>query len=165
MGLKPVIRRVFAPKGRRPVVKVNHRYEWLYALGFVHPESGRSLWYLLPVLNAVTFGLALTNFAQSLRISSGKRVLLVLDNAPWHKAKGLVVPPGVQLVFQPPYSPEVQPSEHLWGMVDEVVVNQNFRSLKALQRSVSAQCVRLMADLVRVRKATLFQWWPRAVSR
>jgi len=43
----------------------------------------------------------------------GKRVLLVLDNASWHKTKRLtwhhIVP-----VFLPPYSPDLNPIERLW---------------------------------------------------
>lgn len=29
LGLKPVLRRVWAKRGHRPVVRVYHRYEWL----------------------------------------------------------------------------------------------------------------------------------------
>ena len=38
LGLKPVIRRVWALRGQRPVAKVKRRYEWLYLYGFVRPE-------------------------------------------------------------------------------------------------------------------------------
>ena len=30
LGLRPVLRRVWALRGRRPVVPVYHRYQWLY---------------------------------------------------------------------------------------------------------------------------------------
>ena len=165
VGLKPIIRRVYAPCGRRPVVKVNHRFEWVYVVAFVHPESGRSIWYLLPVLNTVSFQAVLENFAagvlESGQPGGSKRILLVVDRAGWHTSKKLRVPDGIELVFQPAYSPEVQPSERLWVLSDEVLTNRCFASLGVLMARLSEQCVRLMADLERVRASTLFWWWPR----
>ncbi len=40
VGLKPIVRRVWAKRGERPVVVVHPRYEWTYVYGFVRPESG-----------------------------------------------------------------------------------------------------------------------------
>jgi transposase len=146
-------------------VNVHHRFQWLYVVAFVHPESGRSLWYLLPVLNTSAFQAVLENFASSVLKPSqqgcSKRVLLVLDRAGWHTSQDLRVPDGIELVFQPAYSPEVQPAERLWGLTDEVLANQCFRSLSSLTVRLSEQCVRLMVDVQRVRAATLFWWWPR----
>ena len=160
-----MIRRVYAPRGRQPVVKVNHRFEWVYVVAFVHPESGRSIWYLLPVLNTVSFQAVLENFAasefESGQLGGSKRILLVVDRAGWHTSKDLRVPDGIELVFQPAYSPEVQPSERLWVLSDEVLTNRCFSSLGVLMARLSEQCVRLMADLERVRASTLFWWWPR----
>jgi hypothetical protein len=46
LGLKPVLRRIWSRRGERPHATVHHRYRWLYLSGFVHPASGRVLWYL-----------------------------------------------------------------------------------------------------------------------
>ena len=147
------------------MVKVNHRFEWVYVVAFVHPESGRSIWYLLPVLNTKAFQAVLDDFAVTALEPSqpgrSKRILLVLDRAGWHTSQKLRVPDGIELIFQPAYSPEVQPSERLWVLSDEVLVNRCFGSLSVLMARLSEQCVRLMADLGRVRAATLFWWWPR----
>ena len=147
------------------MVKVNHRFEWLYVVAFVHPQSGRSIWYLLPVLNTKAFQAVLDDFAVSVLEPSqpgrSKRILLVVDRAGWHTSKNLRVPDGIELIFQPAYSPEVQPSERLWVLSDELLTNRCFGSLGVLMARLSEQCVRLMADLKRVRAATLFWWWPR----
>jgi hypothetical protein len=37
LGLKPIIRRVWAPKGERPIALGHHRYQWLYVTAFVQP--------------------------------------------------------------------------------------------------------------------------------
>ena len=44
IGLKPILRRVWAPKGERPIALGHHRYEWLYVWGFVEPASGATVW-------------------------------------------------------------------------------------------------------------------------
>jgi transposase len=41
-------------------------------------------------------------------------VIMVMDQAGWHIAAGLEVPPNMRLVFLPPYSPEINPAEHIW---------------------------------------------------
>lgn len=134
-------------------------------MAFVHPESGRSIWYLLPVLNTKAFQVVLDDFAATAfepnESGRSKRILLVLDRAGWHTSKNLRIPDGIELVFQPAYSPEVQPSERLWVLSDEGLTNRCFGSLGVLMARLSEQCVRLMADLERVRAATLFWWWPR----
>src|SRR5215204_2173957 len=40
LGLKPILRRVWAPKGQRPIALGHHRYKWLYVTAFVQPTSG-----------------------------------------------------------------------------------------------------------------------------
>ena len=42
IGLKPITRGVWAPKGERPIALGHHRYEWLYIYGFVEPTTGRT---------------------------------------------------------------------------------------------------------------------------
>jgi hypothetical protein len=63
LGLKPVTRCVWAIKGSRPTGVVNHRFEWLYVYGFVEPETGRTYFLLLPVVNVEVMNLALEHFA------------------------------------------------------------------------------------------------------
>src|SRR3712207_6719727 len=55
LGLKPLIRRVWAPKGKRPAAKTKRRYEWLYVYGFVNPKTGQLYWLILPKVNVEVF--------------------------------------------------------------------------------------------------------------
>jgi hypothetical protein len=45
-GRKPILRRVWAPKGQRAVVTISPRYRWRSLCGYVHPASGRTQWHL-----------------------------------------------------------------------------------------------------------------------
>jgi transposase len=160
IGLIPCLRRVWAPKGQRPIVKVQTRYEWLYLYAFVRPQTGETVWYILPELSTIAFQIVLDNFAKARAASDTKHLLLVLDQAPWHTSKALTLPHGLERILQPSYSPELQPAEHLWQLSDEPLVNRSFTSLDDLQTALSQQCVELINDLTRVKAHTLFHWWP-----
>ena len=62
------------------------------------------------------------------------------------------------LVFLPPYSPELQPAERLWPLVDEPVANQHFATLADLD---AVRCRRL--DTTTIRPHTAFHWWPKPI--
>src|SRR5690242_18045049 len=64
IGLKPILRRVWARKGTRVRAVVRQRYQWMYLYGFVQPESGKTSWLLMPTVNVQAFSLALSAFAQ-----------------------------------------------------------------------------------------------------
>ena len=92
-----------------------------------------------------------------------RSIVLVLDNAGWHGPEGLVVPDGISLVFLPPYSPELQPAEHLWPLVDEPVANRHFATLADLEAVVAERCRRLEAAALQPH--TDLHWWPRPATR
>ena len=41
-------------------------------------------------------------------------IVLVGDNASWHKSKTLTVPDNINLQFIPPFTPEMNPIEQVW---------------------------------------------------
>ncbi|WP_234559209.1 transposase, partial [Thermus tengchongensis] len=56
------------------------------------------------------------------------------------------VPEGVRLVFLPPYSPELQPVERVWPLVNEAVANRYFADLEALMEAVEGRWLVLQGD-------------------
>jgi transposase len=161
LGLLPVVRRVWAPRGRRPTAWVRRRYQWLYAYGFVRPRTGQSWWCLLPTVSLEAMGLALAEFARDEGIGPTKRAVLALDRAGWHASPELAVPEGVHLAFLPPASPELQPAERLWPLLDEPVANRAFADLGELEAILVERCRTLMGDRPTVKAHTRFRWWPR----
>src|SRR5438105_4081623 len=55
IGLKPILRRVWALKGTAVRAIVSPHYQWMYVYAFVNPESGRTSWLLLPTVNTEAF--------------------------------------------------------------------------------------------------------------
>jgi len=160
IGLKPIVRRVWAPKGERPIALGHHRYEWLYVWGFVEPATGATVWNVSNTVCKELFEAILADFAKSAGAGTDKRIVLQLDGAGWHGPENLAVPDGIRLVFQPSHSPELQPAEHLWEFVDEPLANTHFESIEALEMAVSRRCIELIAQRDAIRADTLFHWWP-----
>ncbi|WP_201387753.1 IS630 family transposase [Ktedonobacter sp. SOSP1-52] len=160
IGLKPVLRRVWARKGSRVRAVVRHRYQWMHLYGFVEPQSGKTSWLLMPTVNTAAFSLALAAFAQEQGAGPDKRILLVLDQAGWHKSGDLVIPEGLHLLFLPSHSPELQPAERLWPLSNEPLANRVFSSLDELEDVQVARCRWLQAHPEMIRGRTSFHWWP-----
>jgi len=79
VGLKPVIRRIWAQKGHHPIICVQQRYEWLYVYAFLLPETGASHWWLFPSVNVEIFSVALAHFAQAVGVGPKRQIILVQD--------------------------------------------------------------------------------------
>ena len=145
IGLKPILRRVWAPRGERPIAPRHHRFEWLYVTAFVSPATGESFWYLSTGVGKELFEDTLALFAREAGAGRDRIIILVLDGAGWH-TEPLAVPEGIRLVYLPPYTPELQPAETLWTHVDEPIVNRHFDTHADLDAAVAEQCVALNAD-------------------
>ena len=161
LGLLPVVRRVWAPQGQRPIAWVRRRYEWVYVYAFVRPTTGQSWWAILPTVSIDAMTAALAAFAADERIDADHRAVLVVDGAGWHTSPKLVLPAGIDLVSLPPASPELQPVERVWGILDEPVANRTFADLDALEEVLITRCQTLRADRPTVKAHTKFHWWPR----
>jgi transposase len=159
IGLKPILRRVWAPKGERPIALGHHRYKWLYVTAFVQPTSGETFWYISNGVSKPFFAGLLALFAREAGAGRERIIVLGLDSAGWHTAPNLAVPEGIRLAYLPPYSPELQPAEHLWPVLDEPLANQYFETLADLERVVADRCRSLDGDPLSL--GTNFHWWPK----
>lgn len=165
IGLKPLLRRIWAPIGQRPIAPVQHRYAWRYLIGFVHPASGRTLFHLATSVSIALFEAELAAFARQAGASPTKQIVLVLDRAGWHASQRLRVPDHIHLLFLPPYSPELQPAEHLWPLTNAPLINRHFATIEDLEEAQLAHCAALQRQPERIRSTTLFHWWPHRLRK
>lgn len=152
-------RKVWSRKGERPVAVVHPRYKWFYVCTFVEPERGENLSLLVDGIDTEVMSWCLRELKAWL--GEGVEAWVVLDRAGWHVSQRVEVPEGVRLVFLPPYSPELQPVERVWPLVNEAVANRYFRDVGEMMEAVAERCRVLGADPETIRRHTLFHWWPR----
>ena len=62
--------------------------------------------------------------------------------------------------YLPPYTPELQPAETLWTLIDEPIVNKHFETLADLDATVAERCIALNKDRELVKGPAGFHWWP-----
>ena len=87
-----------------------------------------------------------------------KKVLLVEDNAGWHRSNKVEEIEGITVEFLPPYSPELQPAERLWLLVDEPLVNQNFETIDEIEKILSSRCNTLTDMKQEIKNLTNYHW-------
>ena len=111
-GQQGTITRIWAPCGSRPRAVRQTKYEWIYVIGSVCPQTGKSSGLLSPYINTEVMNIYLQQFSREL--AEDVHAVLIWDQAGFHKTKALKIPKNITLIALPPYSPELNPVENLW---------------------------------------------------
>jgi len=164
VGFKPKLRRDWFPWWEIPIAPVYWRFEWFWLYGFVEPSSGESEWWLFDRVETPIMSCILEDFVKAQGIDEEHPALLVLDRAGWHTTEKLEIPPGLFLEFLPAYSPELQPAERLWPVLDEAIINRVFDTLENLKEVVCERCRQLIKQPDILRALTQFHWWPQQAT-
>lgn len=87
-----------------------------------------------------------------------KKVFLIEDNAGWHRSKKVKTHEGIIVDYLPPYSPELQPAERLWTLVDEPLVNEYFETIDQMEQVLVKRCNILSEMKEEIRNLTNYHW-------
>ena len=93
-------------------------------------------------------------------VDADHRAVLVVDQAGWHTSPRLVLPVGVDLAFLPPYSPELQPAERLWGPGRRGGRQPHLADLGQLQDALADRCRALERHRPALKARCHYHWWP-----
>jgi hypothetical protein len=149
-------RRCWAPRGLRPRVPAQIVREYTYAYAALSPHDGVMDSLVLPQVNAAAMSLFLEEVSSR---HSDEFILMVMDGAGWHKALDLVIPDNMHMVFLPPYSPELNPVEHLWEHIREKwFPNLVFRSMKGVEDRLVEALASLENSPATMASLTGFSW-------
>ena len=126
----------WAPRPIRPEVASQLIRQYIYLYGAVCPQDGTCVYLIMPTSNTECF----QNFLNVLsRRFARQDILLVLDGAPNHRSRDLVVPDNITLLFLPPYAPELNPKENLWDEIREKIFkNYALKSIDAVRTKLDA---------------------------
>lgn len=149
-------RKCWAPAPHRPLVPVALVREYTYAYAAVTPEDGALDWMIASKMDTLNMSAFLRHVALK---HSDEFVVMVLDGAPSHRSKELVVPENMALVGLPPYSPELNPAERLWDDIREKeFANRVFDSLGAAIAQVARGLKRLENSPASLQSLTGWEW-------
>lgn len=134
-GLQPCLGRGWARKGERVLTPVNPSCQNFYVYSGVAPFTGEAFSLFLPRVNTQMMNLYLGEMAG---VFPDKKIMLIWDQAGWHKSKSLKVPENIILKSLPPYSPELNPIEKLWQWLKKHVCrNRLFTDLTELMDTLA----------------------------
>jgi hypothetical protein len=146
--------RCWAPPGMRPHAPSQVVREYTYVYCAVAPTQGEMTSLILPEASTTMMNLFLEHVSQTF---SKYFIVMQVDGASWHHSNDLVVPSNMRLIAQPPYSPEVNPVEHVWDELREKYFgNQAFSSLDALIEVLCQGLNALTDNSARLRSLTGF---------
>ena len=149
-------RSCWAPLPLRPSVGSQVVREYVYAYVAVCPQDGQMTSMILPWVDAKLMSIFL---AHSSAQFPDEHCVMLLDGAGWHKANDLVVPANMTLVSLPPYSPELNPAEHVWEYIRENDIrNQVLPDLDRVMDLVESSLRRLHESPELLRSMVAFPW-------
>lgn len=88
------------------------KYDWLYVIGAVCPETGQTVGLISPNINTSIINVFFEQFIKEVR--PDVHVIMLWDKAGFHTSKELNTPENATIVPLPSYSPELNPVENLW---------------------------------------------------
>jgi hypothetical protein len=151
MGLHTIRRRKLTGFGIKPQVQVLWDFTYLWLYGAVEPLTGEGFFYEFTHLDTVCFEKFLEVFASEYPEDLH---IIQVDNGGFHNSLNLSLPENVILLFQPAYSPEVNPIERLWGYVKEQLKWLRFDQIEELRAAVQKELNKLTLEVT----ASLTGW-------
>ena len=123
------------PTGERTQVAVKLGFANFYLYSAVEPKTGEHFTLEIPYVNTNYMNVFLEEFSKQY---AGEDIILVMDGAGWHKSKNLQVPDNIEIIFLPPYSPELNPVERFWQNIKQnTIKNKVYKTLTSLKNSVA----------------------------
>jgi transposase len=140
----------------RPLVRKMISRQYTCVFGAVSPLDGQFDTLMLPQVNTAWMQVFLDEVA---RRHQDQNIVMVLDGAGWHTAHDLAVPANMRLLPLPPYSPELNPVEHLWDELREKSFhNRIFDSMDALEQHLCETLQTFEQDTARIRSICAWPW-------
>lgn len=133
-------------KGIKPVCPFHQVFKTLYLFGAFSPITGDRFLLEMPNCNSANFQIFLNEFSV---VFTDTYNVIVLDNGAFHKAKSLIIPENIGLLFLPPYSPELNPAENMWAAMKRKFTNKLHHTLDEVSEFITNVTETLSADSIK----------------
>jgi transposase len=155
-GLMTNTRRSWSKVGVRAILPHQQAFENHYLYSAVSPLSGDSfhLMGFEDIDSDVTFA-----FLRALKEKhQNEHVVIVWDNAPFHRRKDLHAIKGLTVIHLPSYSPELSPAERFFEELRRATANRVFDTLDEQEALIAAAINRLAVDSEGMQKLLGYDW-------
>ena len=143
-GLRSTTMRIWAEKGKPLSVFVQQGFKNFYGYSAVCPFDGSNFSLLLTGVNTDFMNIYLEHLSNAYK---ELQIILIMDQAGWHKSKDLKIPNNIKLEYFPPYSPELNPVEKLWEWIKkECSHNFVYKDIEGLWNAVCNEYNNLTDD-------------------
>ena len=146
----------WAPEGMRPVVMAQIVRRYTHLLSAACPNDGDSFSMIMPYADSE----AMETFMKEMsKQYSQYRLIPVMNQAAWHRTSNPRKFENIRIIYQPPYSPEVNPVEHLREHIREKHLRNECRpSLDSLENMLEKIVKLLEKSKDIIRKLVGFHW-------
>lgn len=146
-GIRSTVMRTWTQKGCPAITKVKLGYTSSYMYSSISSFTGENFNLFLPGVCTEFMSIYLDEFSQYL---NGRKAVLIMDQAGWHRAKDLIIPENIKIIFLPPYSPELNPVERFWKAIKRACVhNRVFETLEELLEVISDYIIEVQDDKIK----------------
>jgi transposase len=132
-------------KGVKPICPYQQVFQSLYLFGAFSPIDGDSLFIEADSCNADVFQAFLDNLSEH---RPEELKIMVLDNGAFHHAKSLHIPSNIELIFLPPYSPELNPAECIWKNLKRKFTNLLCKSIEDVSAFITSATQSLTPNII-----------------
>jgi transposase len=146
----------WAPKNIRPIVPHQLVRQFLYVFSVVCPKTGTNFSLILSDVDTEMMNVFLVEVSNHFK---DYRLVIVADQAAWHKSKTLKQFDNIRFLFLPPGSPELNPAEHLWDHAREkYFANRTFDSLDEMKDQLIVAFKDMYHDTASIQSLICFPW-------
>jgi len=128
------VRKAWLPQGEKTVLKVDRENAKQSYIGFLNQRTFACEVYRMDWQNSIE---VIKAFDRFLRDHPDKKIAVVWDNAGFHTSQMIRDQLGkggilqrVHLIAMPPYAPDYNPIEHVWGNAKDAISNHQHRTIE-----------------------------------
>jgi len=147
----------WVPAKSRAIIGRQIIREYVYAYTTICPETGESYSLIMPNSNTESMSILLEEVGKEFE---KYRIIMAMDKAGWHTSKELRIPENIIIWNIPPYSPELNPTEHIWDYIREQKKfnNSTFNTIEEVEDALEEALFEISNEKDKIRSLTNFNW-------
>ena len=155
-GLISNYRRSWSKIGKRAVIANQQEYSNRYLYSAIDPINGDNF----HILGFRDVNASITKIFLEALVEKYKNyhIVMVWDNAPFHRKKELHQIKGLTPIYLPSYSPELNPVERFYGEVRKSTANRLFKDIEIQKEIIEDEIVTWMTNTKKMQKLCGYEW-------